>query len=218
VVVSGAFLVGATSYIPITHAQSNLTVETTQSQGQIEQLAKKELQQKLATIDGFSASFVQQVYDNEQQIIASGEGRLTVEKPNKVHWHTTSPDETLIIANGESLWFYDPFIEQVSVYRFKQALANTPILLLSSDEPELWQDYKVTKDETSFIIESLNEQSHVKRLHLVFSDDELAQLVIVDATGQRSEIDLKIDKEFISEATMYDFVIPEGTHVDDQRQ
>ena len=182
------------------------------------QQAKSALQEKLSKIDGFSASFVQQVIDAEQQVIAEGEGRLSVTKPNKVHWHTTSPDETLIIANGETLWFYDPFIEQVSLYHFEQALANTPILLLSSNDDTLWQGYRVLQVESSFVIESLNEQSHVKALQLKFDKDELKQLLIFDATGQTSEITLTMDSTASFNEAQYEFVIPDGTHIDDQRQ
>lgn len=180
--------------------------------------AKQALQAKLATIDGFSADFIQRVIDSEGQVIANGEGQLTVEKPNKVNWHTTSPDETLIIANGETLWFYDPFIEQVSVYDFDQALANTPILLLSSNNETLWDGYRVIQVESSFVIESLNEQSHVKSLQLKFDNERLDQLLIFDATGQVSEITLAMRGSSASKATIYDFSIPEGTHIDDQRQ
>ena len=180
--------------------------------------AKQALQAKLATIDGFSADFIQRVIDSEGQVIANGEGQLTVEKPNKVNWHTTSPDETLIIANGETLWFYDPFIEQVSVYDFEQALANTPILLLSSNNETLWDGYRVIQVESSFVIESLDEQSHVKSLQLKFDNERLDQLLIFDATGQVSEITLAMRGSSASKATIYDFSIPEGTHIDDQRQ
>jgi len=180
--------------------------------------AKQALQAKLATIDGFSADFIQRVIDSEGQVIANGEGQLTVEKPNKVNWHTTSPDETLIIANGETLWFYDPFIEQVSVYDFDQALANTPILLLSSNNETLWDGYRVIQVESSFVIESLDEQSHVKSLQLKFDNERLDQLLIFDATGQVSEITLAMRGSSASKATIYDFSIPEGTHIDDQRQ
>ncbi|QOL25024.1 outer membrane lipoprotein chaperone LolA [Thalassotalea sp. LPB0316] len=178
---------------------------------------KQALQAKLSKLDGFSADFSQRVIDAEGQEIANGQGQLTVEKPNKVHWHTQSPDETLIIANGETLWFYDPFIEQVSIYNFDQALANTPILLLSSNDDKLWQGYRVLQVQSSFVIESLDEQAHVKALQLKFVNDKLDQLVIFDATGQISEISLTM-KASDSTPSIFEFEIPQGTHIDDQRQ
>ncbi|EDM66590.1 hypothetical protein PE36_04133, partial [Moritella sp. PE36] len=30
-----------------------------------------------------------------------------------------SPDEQLIVSDGESIWLYNPFVEQVSIYSLK---------------------------------------------------------------------------------------------------
>ena len=45
---------------------------------------------------------------------ATGEGELWVKRPNLFNWHMTSPDESVLVSDGQTLWFYNPFVEQVT--------------------------------------------------------------------------------------------------------
>ena len=49
-----------------------------------------------------------------------------MQRPNRFNWHTTSPDESLIVADGKDVWVYDPFVEQVTALKMKDAVLNTP--------------------------------------------------------------------------------------------
>ena len=47
---------------------------------------------------------------------------------------TKSPQETQIIADGKTLWYYDPFVQQVTAQWVKDAVNNTPFVLLTSND------------------------------------------------------------------------------------
>lgn len=183
--------------------------------------SKIELMAKLAKIEFFSAKFTQKTFDESGVELQQGSGQLSVSKPNLVNWQTKLPDESLIVSDGSNLWFYDPFVEQVSVYTLQNAIANTPILLITNNDPKLWQDYRVSQlSDNNYLIQAKNDNARVKSLELTFSDngarEQLIAFNILDATGQLSVISLS---EHNNQANndLFNFTVPEGVYLDDQR-
>lgn len=183
---------------------------------------KQSLKKMLAEVDHFSATFEQKVLDEEGNELQQASGTIKVSKPNLVYWHTEQPNESLIVSDGATLWFFDPFIEQASAYGVNQSVANTPILLLSSDNDELWQHYQVIKmNENHYLINSKDENSKVKTLALYFNEKIANQLIgfdIIDSTGQISKIVLTdIDSKSSIDKSSFNFTLPAGADLDDQR-
>ena len=195
--------------------QANKQTATVIENGEL----KSELMARLELFSQLSASFVQRVFDEDGELLQSASGNIQLKKPNLINWHTSEPDESLIVSDGDNLWFYDPFIEQASVYTLENAIANTPILLLTSQDKTLWQNYSVGKlGANNFSIKSLDENSQVKSLELTFGNDILASFTIKDVTGQISKIVLSGQQtETLIPSTSFNFVVPEGVHIDDQR-
>jgi len=188
--------------------------------------AKQRLMSKLAKLSFFSANFSQRVISNQGDLLQQGAGTLAISKPNLVNWKTTSPDETLIVSDGNTLWFYDPFIEQASAYSLAKSIHNTPILLLTSDEPTLWQQYDVQQTEQSFIVTPIDKNSQIKRLTLQFNNSnmtstnavKLTEFSFQDATGQISQISLSnFNNQDKPAATLFSFTLPEGVRLEDKR-
>lgn len=218
-VTAASLLFGATT--AFSYAESVGTSSQTLPFNQTENepnTAKNKLLAKLTQLSFFTSDFSQQVFDNEQQLIQQAAGKLVVARPNSIYWHTTEPEESLIVSNGEKLWLYDPFIEQVSIYDYRSSVINTPILLLTNNEQNLWQQYQVTQSSADrFIIASNDEQSQVKSLTITFAENQISQLEIIDASEQKSHIVLtKRDYQTVPEPSLFDFVIPQGVHIDDQ--
>ncbi|MBA6252408.1 MULTISPECIES: outer membrane lipoprotein chaperone LolA [unclassified Colwellia] len=184
-------------------------------------IIKSNLMQKLAKLEYFTANFNQQVLDGEGNELQNAMGTLAVKKPNLVHWQTAEPDESLIVSDGDTLWFFDPFVEQVSAYLLEKALFNTPILLLTSSDPTLWQHYSVSStDENNYLIHANDNNAQVKTLELRFKKNSnmLNSFTILDATGQLSLFKLsQFDQVTVPESALFTFKIPEGVELDDQR-
>ncbi|MFT6207982.1 MAG: outer membrane lipoprotein carrier protein [Colwellia sp.] len=184
-------------------------------------IIKSNLMQKLAKLEYFTANFNQQVLDGEGNELQNAMGTLAVKKPNLVHWQTAEPDESLIVSDGDTLWFFDPFVEQVSAYLLEKALLNTPILLLTSSDPTLWQHYSVSStDENNYLIHANDNNAQVKTLELRFKKNSnmLNSFTILDATGQLSLFKLsQFDQVTVPESALFTFKIPEGVELDDQR-
>jgi len=190
------------------------------------QTAKSILMAKLASLEHFSANFSQQVITDSGELLEQSAGKLVISKPNLANWHTSEPDELAIVSDGKDVWFYNPWIEQVSVYSLSAAIAKTPILLLTSRDEALWQDYHVSvnraDNNASFTIKSLDINSQIKSLTLVFDSkdktDQLKTFSFLDATGQTSNITLtNFDSQSKPVASLFKFDVPDGVQIDDQR-
>lgn len=191
--------------------------------------AKEHLMAKLSKLAFFSAEFSQNILDAQGEILQQGSGTIAINKPNLVNWKTITPDETLIVSDGNTLWFYDPFIEQASAYSLAKSIHNTPILLLTSDEPQLWQQYNVIEQQgvvengLRFVVMPKDENSQIKKLTLTFTDTEnngaqLSEFSFQDATGQISQISLsKFNSKTEPAETLFSFSLPEGVRLEDKR-
>ena len=181
---------------------------------------KNELMNKLSKIEQFSAMFEQEVIDNAGNVLQRGGGDLSVKRPNLVHWNTTSPDESLIVSDGQSIFLYDPFIEQVTAYKLDGAIANTPILLITTDDTVLWEQYSVSRvSKNNYVIHANDINSRIKTLEINFNErSELAGFTFLDVTGQLSKVSLNnVNLSPNLNASIFEFSIPAGVHLDDQR-
>ncbi len=199
--------------------------------------AKEKLMRKLSKLAFFTANFSQNIRSDSGELLSQGTGNLAISKPNLVNWQTLTPEETQIVSDGNTLWFYDPFIEQASAYSLAKSIHNTPILLLTTDEASLWQQYNVQEEISDndvinaeptqrFVIQPIDTNSQIKQLTLTFtvadvagqSDTELSQFSFQDATGQVSEITLNnFNSKTKPQASQFTFSLPEGVRLEDQR-
>lgn len=214
-------ITAATLYAPpvLANDQSTDTVTITSEEQNLTD--KQRLMNKLAKIAQFSAQFKQQIIAEDGTELMPSTGKLAVKKPNLVYWHTELPEETTIVSDGSTLWFYDPFVEQVTAYSVNDSIANTPILLLTSTDETQWQNYQVSQTSAhSYSIASSLPDSRITALDLTFLADtnKLASFAFTDATGQKSIITLNnLESETSIPASKFKFVVPEGIYIDDQR-
>ncbi|MBU1309645.1 MAG: outer membrane lipoprotein chaperone LolA [Gammaproteobacteria bacterium] len=183
------------------------------------QQAEQILQRKLATIKTFSASFEQQVYDAEQQVLQQGKGQLILKQPALFRFETTEPEPNLFIGDGKTLWFYNEVLEQLTLYDAAAEVNRTPFVLLTSTDPALWAQYQVSRQAEQYVISAKDADSAVKQLILSFSGDALASMQVVDINGQRSEFSFTtVQLNIELEPGLFQFEPPAGTDIDDQRQ
>ncbi|ART79617.1 outer membrane lipoprotein chaperone LolA [Oceanisphaera avium] len=181
--------------------------------------ARTELQQKLARFDQFSAEFSQQVFDEQGQAMQTAKGTMQLARPDKFRWHTVSPDESLIVSNGKSVWMYDPFVEQVSIAPLEEAIQNTPFLLIAGRDGKRWQDYEVTREGADYIVTSKDTSELISQFSLRFdSKNRIERFSVLESGGQRSDFTLhKVNTQPKVSNTTFTFTPPKGVMVDDQR-
>ena len=185
----------------------------------VAQNAEQTLQRKLASIKSFSASFEQQVFDANQQLLQQGKGELMIKQPARFRFETTEPEPNLFIGDGATLWFYNEPLEQLTIYDAQNEVNRTPFVLLTSTKAELWQQYDVTLQGEKFVIRSKAADSPVKQLTLSFSGSALSKMQVLDMNQQLSEFNFTLVQLNITlDDSLFRFDPPEHTDIDDQRQ
>lgn len=205
--------------------------------------AAAQLQTTLSSMQSLSGSFFQEIYDNGE-LLQELSGSFVLERPAKLRWVTYEPEASELIADGDTLWYYNPFIEQVTLYNQADAMQANPLLVLL-DSAANWQGFTITdlgkhEDVTAALsmdhrtvtenaAESVAEARHYwqisdqqqagSELFLAFYEDELQQLILDDGQGQVSVFHLSIQqKNEPLSASTFTFNMPPGTDVDDQRE
>lgn len=181
--------------------------------------ASAELMQQLAQVKSFSANYRQRVYDIQQQLLQEGEGTLALKQHARFRFESQTPEPSLLVSDGSTLWFYNELLEQVSIYNAESEVGQTPFALLTSNDKTLWQQYQVTKQAQSFFIHPLSADNPVQQLMLTFSDNKLIEMQVIDINQQQSVYlftDIKLNSRLAD--SLFGFKIASHLDIDDQRQ
>jgi outer membrane lipoprotein carrier protein len=179
---------------------------------------KAELKQHIKQLATFAADFSQRVIDVDGKELMQGKGKVHLSHPSLIRWHALTPDENLMISDGDTLWIYNIDLEQVTAISAKEAIDSTPFALLSSSDDQLWSHYEVTKSDEAFVITPLKQSGQVKRLLIYFKRQQFSRLVIEDLSQQKSEFtfsNAQANQKLAKQ--LFTFSLPEGVELDDQR-
>lgn len=181
--------------------------------------AATDLQTKLQKVAKFSASFSQQVLDIDGTVIQQASGEMKLAQPDQFRWQVKQPDEELVVSNGSTVWIYSPFVEQVTLLDQADAVAGTPFLLLASTDASVWQQYDVSQADTRYIVKPKDGEANIAEFSLNFDEkDQLVGFSIKERQGQTSEFALSnLNLAPTLANSDFEFVIPAGVEVDDQR-
>ena len=180
--------------------------------------AQHQLKLKLAELNTFSAHFNQTVLNANEEVLQTAQGTISLKQPDKLFWDVAEPNENTLIADGETLWHIDPFVEQVVAIKQDAAIANNPIMLLTSPDSEAWNDFQISTQEDGFVVSSNSDDSQIVSLELNFTGKQLKKLSFTDRQGQKSVLVFEQIKQNITLADeAFVFTLPEGFELDDQR-
>jgi outer membrane lipoprotein carrier protein len=179
---------------------------------------KDELNKRLSMNDGFSADFSQQVISPEGETVMEGEGTVEIARPSLFRWSTTFPDENLLVSDGKTLWYYSPFIEQVSIYWQEQATEQTPFVLLTRNRASDWDNYQISQkgDQFTLIPTALDSTQGQFQIN-IDAKGVVKGFNVVEQDGQKGLFTFNNVKLGKPKADRFTFTIPDGVEVDDQR-
>jgi len=186
--------------------------------------AEELLQNFMSEAKTLTANFSQVVLDEEGNLdeSASSAGVFLLERPGKFRWQVATPNELLILADGQNLWNYDIELEQATVKPIDATLSNTPAMLLSGESDVL----KAFKLKNSFVtvyaedtikwLELVPNDTHddFSKLNIGFSNDEIRLMELATNIGQviRIEFDSVRRNEELKEE-LFKFSAPDYVDV-----
>jgi outer membrane lipoprotein carrier protein len=162
--------------------------------------------------------FEQSLVDADGEILERTSGTLQIQRPGQFRWTYTEPYEQQLVADGLNIWSYDVDLEQVTVKPQREALANTPALLLGGSEDALQQfnnDGSYVEAGTTWVkLSPKNTDSGFLRVELGFKRDQLYRMVFFDNLQQTTLValhDVVVDVPF--EAGEFVFDVPDDVDV-----
>ncbi len=179
---------------------------------------QSELTGRLNQNAGFEADFTQKVVSPEGDVLMQGEGDVKILRPNLFRWHTQTPDENLLVTDGKTLWYYNPFVEQVTLMGLDKATTQTPFVLLTRNKASDWDNYSVIQSGDAFTV-SPKADSAIKSEFIVRiqASGEVTGFSVVEQDGQRSDFSFSKFEAKKPAQDNFSFTVPAGVDIDDQR-
>jgi outer membrane lipoprotein carrier protein len=178
----------------------------------------QQLRDLLQPITSLSARFQQQITDADGYELQNSEGLFQVSQPNNLRWVVEMPMPQQIIADGETLWIYDPDLEQVVIQPFNEDIAATPAILFSGDLDQLDQldqAYFVTQlAEGHFELKPERGGSLFDSMIIRFDQAKPTSITLTDTLGQTTHISFsQLELNPPLSADQFVFQIPDGVDV-----
>ncbi len=114
-------------------------------------------------------------------------------RPGRFRFQYKKPFEQTIVADGQTLWLYDPDLNQVTARKQAQALGSTPAALIASapDLKALQAEFSLQsapdKDGLQWVSATpKTRDGQLANIRIGLKGTELAALEIEDSFGQRS--------------------------------
>lgn len=190
----------------------------------IEQVVKT-LEKRYRELDGLQASFRQDsLFLGFNQRVQS-EGKVLFKKPGMMDWNYLRPEKQRFVADGRTLWFHQPEMNQVTVGQFQQSFqSGLPVSFLLG-LGSISEDFNVLKGCKSAegIVLSLAPKTPDPSLEefklLIDPKEHLPQGAhIVDVGGNETQIVFSnIRTDIALEESQFRFQIPKGVDIIDQR-
>ncbi|UTW05337.1 outer membrane lipoprotein chaperone LolA [Amphritea atlantica] len=185
----------------------------------IQENAGSRLNTLLAKFDSFSADFDQVSGSEDSRRMENSRGNLLLAKPNKFRWIAKEPFAQKLISDGDTLWIYDPDLEQATRRKVAESDSGVPALILNGQIDELKAQYRIRllqeKDSNQlFELLPIHDADVFTRIRLLFTDGLIKELQMEDSLGQKTSIlfnNQKLNPDYSEDSFM--FVPPEGTDV-----
>ena len=186
--------------------------------------AAAELEQVLGKMAAFEAQFEQVVTNSFGETLQRSTGRMHLQRPGMLRWEVDEPYPQLLLADGESLWTYDPDLEQATVQPLAEAIDGTPAaFLLDVGGPGAARFHVRRKagessedgEEAHFVLEPRDPSSVLREASLSFTGAGApAGIAIVDHLNQHTRISFTAATvNPVLESALFEFEVPQGIDV-----
>jgi outer membrane lipoprotein carrier protein len=172
----------------------------------------------IENVHSFTASFEQEVWTADQELLETSTGHLSLRRPDRFRLSYDTPYESLVVADGRTLWMYEVDLEQVTRAPLDDGLSQAPAMLLSGDEGisdnfDVAQTYRLA-DRDWVKLTPKQPGGDYSSVLIGFADGFPAELEVVDGLRQTTRIvfaDVELNPEL--DDVEFEFVPPPGVDV-----
>jgi outer membrane lipoprotein carrier protein len=156
--------------------------------------ARDELNAFTKGLKGLDGRFTQQVFDTKGRLKEKSSGRIALAAPRQFRWEYAAPYPQLVVADGTTVWIYEPDLKQVTKRPQGAEERNSPLAALV-DPSRLDAQFVVTEAGASNGLQWLTlspkgdaASAGFRSARLGFTKGGLARMQVVDQLGQRTDI------------------------------
>ena len=179
------------------------------------------LENFFVNVSTMEAAFQQQVVDETGMTLERSSGRFYLSRPGKFRWSYRSTDADIelgqeIVADGESIYMFDPDLEQVTKRSMQAALAQVPTLLLVQSDANLQEHFIVSDigltDGLSWVsLKPIDPDAGYQLLMLGFLNKQLNTIELLDGLGNQTRLVLsEVVANLKLASSVFEFTVPEG--------
>ena len=89
------------------------------------------IQKQYQSIRSFSGNFIQSSHRADTETgPKKAEGLISFKRPGKMRWLYEAPEEQLLVTNGQTMWLYDPLLENVTIQKLEKITEGTALSFL----------------------------------------------------------------------------------------
>ena len=89
------------------------------------------IQKQYQSVRSFSGRFIQSSHRADTETgPKKAEGLVSYKRPGKMRWLYEAPEEQLLVTNGQTMWLYDPLLENVTVQKLEKITEGTALSFL----------------------------------------------------------------------------------------
>ena len=146
---------------------------------------------------------------------STGSGKFYLKRPGKMRWQYNPPTPILLVSNGQTVTYYDASLDQVSYVGIDDTLAGFLAQKTIKFESDSIRMTKFEAKNGAIRVSVVQKKKPDEgSLTLEFTDNpiELRQMVVVDATGQTTRVQLQ-NAQFgpVLDDKLFVFEDPRGT-------
>lgn len=182
------------------------------------------IQEQYTEVNSFETDFSQKLTNAASGETEQREGTICYLKPEKIRWHTTSPEEELLISNNNVVWDYFPQEEVAYKYSLEGRFDSKTMLEFISGEVNLKEDFRIENqgqdpDFSDWIQVELvpkDPEPSLVKAHIWLEPEShlIQQVLLVDFFGNKNQLTFEdIDFNVDLQESLFEFDPPEGVEI-----
>jgi outer membrane lipoprotein carrier protein len=180
------------------------------------------LESWLAGLQSLRTAFTQTVRDAHGKLVERGRGEMIIVRPGRFRWNYRPEGAgvdggQLLVCDGSQLWFYDRELAQVTVRAAAEALADTPVMLLSGSPEAAEKTFAIAPlppPASGVSVEPRSGAGDFAHAELRFRGTRLLSMQVNDRLGQVVTLEFSgSQRNARIDAALLKFTAPAGVDV-----
>lgn len=191
------------------------------------QASEAMLRNFFSDVNNLQANFNQLVIDETGFTLERSSGKVYLSRPGKFRWdyfdnESSATDPVLtqqILADGKSIYLYDPELEQATQRRLQDALGQVPSLLLVQKSTDVDRHFEIVDfgltDGLSWVaLKPKDSDAAYQQLMIGFDQAQIAAIELIDGLGNETHLSLSdVQSNDGIDSSVFVFDVPDSVDV-----